>query len=188
MMKAFFEKIFLVLMSLFVLGSCGNDSSKPNVELIQDMMESPAIKAQAYDEDAPNKSGMRPPPEHTVPVGFSPYKYSKSVDEAIKHLRNPIAGKMTEDVLATGNKYFETQCTVCHGQRGEGSAGSSVASFMAMKPPSLLSDKVRGWTDAQIYHTITVGQGLMGPYASQVPESQRWALVNYVRHLQKENK
>lgn len=170
------------------LTSC-TDHSKPNVELIQDMMESPAIKPQEFDESSPNHSGMRVPPEGTQPVGFTPYRYATDMAGAAKD-PNPFAGNMTEETLKVGLKYYTTNCTICHGQHGEGAeaAKSSVGEKMALKPPSLLSDKIRGWTDGEIYHVITMGQGVMGPYASHIPQRYRWQVVNYIRHLQKENK
>lgn len=165
------------------------DHAKPNVELIQDMMESPTIKPQEYDESSPNHSGMRVPPEGTQPVGFTPYRYATDLEGAAKN-PNPLAGSQTEETLKVGIKYYTTNCAVCHGQNGEGAeaAKSSVGEKMALKPPSLISEKIRGWTDGQIYHVITVGQGVMGPYASHIPQKYRWQVVNYIRHLQKENK
>lgn len=172
---------------LAVLVSACSGGSKPNVELIQDFMESPAIKAQEYDEASPNHAGMRVPPEHTVPVGFKPYKYANDVDLADKELKNPIAGDMSEEQLLVGQKYYTTQCTVCHGAQGEGGANLVTATKMPLKPPAVTSDKVKAWTDAHIYHVITMGQGVMGPYASHIPQKYRWQVVNYIRHLQKAN-
>ena len=168
--------------------SC-KDSSKPNVELIQDMMESPAIRSQEYDETSPNHAGMRVPPEGTQPIGFTPYRYATDLEGAIKNA-NPLAGNYSEAVLKPGLKYYTTHCAVCHGDKGEGSlaAKSPVGTKMALQPPSLLSDKINAWTDGQIYHVITVGQGMMGPYASHIPQKYRWQVVNYIRTLQKDNK
>jgi mono/diheme cytochrome c family protein len=170
------------------LSGCGAHGNSPNVELLQDMFESPAVKAQEYDESSPNHSGMRVPPENTVPVGFTPYKYKGNVEGASKSLQNPLAGNMSPDVLVVGQKYFETNCMVCHGQKAAGNPDSNVVKNMALKPPSLLSDKVRGLTDGHIYHIISEGQGVMGPYASHVPQASRWQVVNYIRFLQKETK
>ncbi len=171
------------------LSSCGPSGNKPNVEIIQDMMESPAIKAQEYDEDSPHHSGMRVPPDKTAPVGFNPYRYPTDVNGAAKNLKNPIAGIMDEETLLVGQKYYETNCTVCHGNKGEGgvAAGSSVSEKMALKPPALLTDKVKGWTDGHLYHVITMGQGVMGPYASHIPQKYRWQVVNYIRFLEKQD-
>lgn len=180
-------KIGLLLLLPF-LAACSFDHSKPNVELIQDFMESPAVKAQEYDATAPNNSGMRLPPDNTVPRGFQPYAYANDFEGAVKQ-RNPMAGDMSEPVLATGLKYFNTNCKICHGVRGEGAvaAAASVSEFMPLKPPSLLSDKVKGWTDGNLFHVITMGQGVMGPYASHIPAQYRWQVVNYIRHLQKKD-
>lgn len=168
------------------LTSC-SDSSKPNVELIQDMMEMESIKPQEYDATSPNNSGMRVPPEGTQPVGFVPYRYANDIDGAAKN-KNPLAGDYSEAVLKTGLKYYTTNCMLCHGEQGEGADKSSVSEKMALKPPSLLTPKIVSWTDGQIYHVISVGQGVMGPYASHIPQKYRWQVVNYIRTLQKENK
>lgn len=168
------------------LVACGPSGNKPNVELIQDMMESPALKAQEYDESAPNNSSARVPPDHTVPVGFTPYIWGMDLATALKENKNPMADKMDPETLIVGQKMFETHCMVCHGQKGQGGENQSVGQKMALKPPSLMSDKVRGLPDAHLYHIITMGQGVMGPYASHVPQKYRWQLVNYIRFLQKE--
>lgn len=189
-MKNYLEKTLIIaafLMTVPFLSACGARGNAPNVELIQDMMESPAVKAQEYDETSPNHSGMRVPPENTVPVGFTAYKYKGNVEGAAKNV-NPLSGNMTPEVLVVGQKYFETNCMVCHGQKGQGNPESNVVKNMALKPPSLMTDKVRGLTDGHIYHIITEGQGLMGPYASHVPQASRWQVVNYIRFLQKETK
>lgn len=180
------------LLAITVLSSflvnCGRDKSQPNIEIIQNFMESPAIKAQEYDEDSPQHRGMRNPPEHTVPVGFTPYKYGDDVAWAEKDHKNPLAGNDSQEILMTGQKYFETYCMVCHGQNGEGEGSMPVATKMPRKPPALTAQNARNMTDGRIYHIITKGQGVMGGYAGQIPQEYRWQIVNYVRYLQKEHK
>ena len=104
-----------IILSLAAIGlmACSEQHPEPNIELIQDMMESPAIKAQEYDETSPNHSGARVPPENTVPQGFIPYKYGVDVERATKENHNPIAGQDTQEILMTGQKYFETNCWFC---------------------------------------------------------------------------
>lgn len=165
-----------------VFSGCGPSGNNPNVELIQDMMDSPAIKSQEYDESSPNKAGMRVPPEGTQPQGFVPYRYSDAIAAAAN--QNLLAGQYTEEVLKTGTKYYTIHCAVCHGANGQGGEQQSVAETMTLKPPALNTDKIKGWTDGQIYHVITAGQGMMGPYAAHIPQKYRWQVVNYIRHLQ----
>jgi len=146
-------------------------------------MVQPAIKAQRYDEAFKNGISQQLPPEHTVPVGFTPYKYGFNADLADKELKNPYEGKMTAEVLTVGQKYYEIHCMLCHGMKGQGDG--PIAAKFPLKIPALVSDKIKGWKDARIYHTITMGQGVMGSYASHVPQAYRWQLVNYIRYIQK---
>jgi hypothetical protein len=174
------KKIFFLL---FIVTACGPRGNEPNVELIQDMMVQGAIKAQRYDEFFPNGISELVPPEHTQPVGFKPYKYGFNADLAEKELRNPYAGQMSPEVLLVGQQNFETNCMVCHGRQGKGDG--PISSKFPIKIPALVSDKIKGWSDARIYHTITMGQGVMGSYAAQVHQKSRWQVVNYIRSLQK---
>lgn len=177
------KNLFIIISAIVAMSAC-TDHSKPNVELIQDMMESPAIKPQEYDQNSPNHSGMRVPPEGTQPQGFVPYRYAADLAGAASN-KNPLAGKFDEDTLKVGIKFYTIQCAVCHGTHGEGGEKNSIGEKMALKPPALTSAKIKGWTDGQIYHVITMGQGMMGPYASHIPEQYRWQVVNYIRQLQK---
>lgn len=181
-------KASLVLATTLIVG-CNIDKSKPNIELVQDMMESPAIKAQESDATSPNGIGMREPVPGTVPVGFVNENLS-DLTVAEKELKNPLAGDMSKDVLMAGQKFYFTNCGVCHGNKGEGAveAKLSIGEFMPLKPPAVNNEKISGWTDAHIYFVISKGQGLMGPYASHIPQKYRWQVVNYIRQLQKEAK
>lgn len=159
-------------------------SKEPNVELIQDMMDQPALKAQDYEPSNPTKGSSRLPPAGTVPVGFKTYKYAGNAAEAAVKLKNPFAGSFKAEVIDRGRKKYEIFCAVCHGAGGAGDG--TVAPKMALKPPSLLSDKIKTLSDGGIFHIITDGQGVMSSYAYQlVDEDDRWAIVNYVRSLQK---
>ncbi len=175
--------LFYFVLILGVLSSCGPRGNEPNVELMQDMMVQPAIKAQRYDESFKNGIPQLIPPENTVPVGFTPYKYGFNADLADKELKNPYSGNLSPEILNIGQKFYDTHCLVCHGVSGQGDG--PMAAKMPLKPPPLVSDKVKGWSDGRIFHTITVGQGVMGAYASHVPQQFRWQLVNYIRFIQK---
>ena len=183
---------FLLISALAITAAinfgCTPDTAKhtePNVELIQDMMESPALKAQDFETFDRMKGSSRLPPEGTVPVGFAPYPYHLQPDLAEKNLKNPYAGNTTVEIIELGRTKFETYCAVCHGYEGKGDGPVSVK--MSVKPPSLLSEKIRGqYNDGRIYHVITDGQGVMSSYAYQlVNQNDRWAIVQYVRSLQR---
>ena len=92
---------------------------------------------------------------------------------------------MTVEVIELGRTKYETYCAVCHGYEGKGDGPVSVK--MSVKPPSLLTDKiVSQYNDGRIFHVISDGQGVMSSYAYQlVNPNDRWAIVNYMRSLQK---
>ena len=163
---------FFFMAVALVLTGCSH--SEPNFIYMPDMVYSPALKFQ--------KDGMRPPVAGTVPRGYSAYPYRKEQgDAAGRELRNPF--RATHEVLARGQQMYNTYCIVCHGPNGEGD-GSIVPKFP--RPPSLQSDKVRGWGDGQIYHTITLGgPSNMPSYAAQISRGDRWAIIHYVRALQR---
>lgn len=162
--------------------SCSDRSSSTNVEIIQDMMDQPALKAQDYEPGNPQQAASRLPPEGSVPVGYKPYPYKFNPAAAEAALKNPLEGNA--QVLELGRTKYEIYCAVCHGLQGDGKG--TVAPKMSIQVPSLIADKARGYKDARIFHIITDGQGVMSSYAYQLTnENDRWAIVNYIRSLQK---
>lgn len=176
--------VLLLSVSACTKGGRPDFHKEPNVDLIQDMMEQPALKPQDFHPSDRNKASSLMPPENTVPVGYKPYPYHLDPVAAAKNLKNPIAGQMSAEILKTGRTKFETYCAVCHGYEGKGDG--PVSPKMALKPPPLISEKIITANDGAIFHIISDGQGVMSSYAYQlVDENDRWAIVNYVRSLQK---
>jgi mono/diheme cytochrome c family protein len=139
-----------------------------------DMAYGPAKKAQY-----PGTTGL--PVKGTVPREGVSYPYGMAdAEKAGKELKNPLMA--TPSVLARGADRFNTYCLVCHGPKGEGD-GSIIPKFP--RPPTIHSDKVRGWSDGRLFHVITMGQGLMPKYAVQIPAEDRWAIIHHIRALQK---
>jgi len=172
--------------TVFIMGltSCGPRDGKPNVEIIQDMMIQPALKAQ--DEDPfTGHTSQRVPPEGTAAMNREVYLYKGDPQAAAKNLVNPYANP-TPEILAIGKKNFNNFCFVCHGPEGRGD-GPVGKKFVGVHPPPLISEKVRNYKDGQIFHVITEGQGVMGTYANHMPFfKDRWAVVAYVRKLQRD--
>ncbi len=175
----------LLLASFFLLAHCGPTKNQPNIEVIQDMMEQPNLKAQDFHPYDREKSSMLVPPEGSWPKNIKPYIYKGQPIVAGEKLHNPYVSDRSEDLLKLGERQYKNYCLVCHGPAGGGD-GPVAEKFIGVKPPSLVSDKVKNYPDGQIFHVITDGQGIMGTYINQVPaEKDRWAIVNYIRTLQK---
>jgi hypothetical protein len=87
-------------------------------------------------------------------------------------------------LLKRGRQRFEQFCTPCHGFLGDGQ--TVVASLMEMrKPASLHEARLLSIPDAHIARVIEEGYGLMPSYASVLDLQTRWAIVFYVRALQR---
>jgi mono/diheme cytochrome c family protein len=156
-----------------VLASGCGKKDKPGMVYMPDMAYSPAIKAQEH-------GSSRMPVKGTVPRGHQSYAFAKATDGPGAELKNPLL--RTKDVLARGQELFNTYCMVCHGPVGLGD-GSVVPKMP--RPPSLQSDKIKNWPDSNIFHVMTVGQNIMPSYAAQIQASDRWAIVHYIRALQR---
>lgn len=177
------KTLFAIAISLLLMAGCGSKRD-PQIELIQDMMQSPAIEPQDYDEKKPGSLAMRKPPEGAIPKGHRPYNI-KTSEEAEEELSNPLP--INFETLQRGQKMYYIYCGVCHGSTGVGDGPVAIKTML--KPPSLVNQKIKDWADGGIYHMITVGRGLMGSFASQIPnEEDRWALVHFIRRLQTHTK
>lgn len=102
---------------------------------------------------------------------------------------------VTLEVVERGRERFNIYCAVCHGRLGDGNGKVVERGFT--KPPSYHDDlsrafKVRGVDlpltevpDGYVFDVISRGFGSMPDHAAQVPVHDRWAIVTYVRALQK---
>ena len=174
---------WIALIATVAVG-CSHQKQETAIEYMPDMAYGPRVAAQHEDPLRPGLSVMRNPVEGTVPVGYTPYRYTPA-DSLIaqQELQNPLP--RTAETLARGQRVYMNTCVVCHGPQGDGH-GYIVPPFPM--PPTLHSDKVRGWPDGRIFHVISVGQNLMPAYASQILPEDRWAVIDYVRALERSHR
>lgn len=98
--------------------------------------------------------------------------------DSMANLRNPTPA--SDASLANGRKYFEINCTPCHGERA---MGDGPATKFGMPGINLTTDMTKARTDGYIFGMIRNGRGLMPPY-NRIEELDRWDVVNYLRALQ----
>ncbi len=177
-----FFRVFVIVAGAAALTACNGGKNQTNIELIQGMMDQPALKSQSWDSKRHAPEEMVPP-AHTIPRGFKPYPYHDDLDMAAKKLINPYAGAKFKSTLVRGKNRFDIYCSPCHGLNAEGDG--TVAKYMPIKPVNLLAANIQKLKDGYIYGVITDGYGVMQPYDTQIYKtSDRWAIVNYVRYLQ----
>lgn len=180
----------VVLSACLLLSACVEvgipaGDNKPWGELnpAQGMHSSPSYKPQ---EAQPNFKGgpasMRTPPPATVTTGYRHYAYNDDAKGAETNLINPVP--INAETLRYGKLAYETTCIVCHGADGSGN-GYVVGDNKYPNPPSLLTSRARDFSDGHLYHIVTHGQARMWSYKSQLHPEERWAVINYVRALQR---
>jgi mono/diheme cytochrome c family protein len=143
------------------------------------MMEQPKLTPQKLSTFFADGFGMRTPVQGTVARGFLPYPYMGQ-NNPTEVLQNPYLP--TKENLKLGKEKYLTFCSPCHGNFGD---GDSRLRGQFPNPPSLHSTRSREFSDGMIYHIITNGQNVMPSYASQITREERWAIVNYIRVLQR---
>ena len=178
------DLLIILFSSLLLMGcSCSGGKNRTDIEVFHDMIQQRNVKTQEGENE---QTLMLHPPENTIARNIYYYPYKGNPKEAEKELKNPFKNIFSAYVIGMGKRQYEKACIYCHGGTGKGEG--LVAEKMAVKPPSLLTTKVLTYSDERIYHIIHEGQGLMGAYRKQVTgEEERWALVNYIRLLQKQS-
>ena len=93
---------------------------------------------------------------------------------------------VTAQLMARGRERFNISCSPCHGEAGD---GKGITSRLGMTVIADLHDvaarKVPQQPDGAIFNTLSYGKGLMQGYAADVSIPDRWAIVAYVRALQR---
>lgn len=109
----------------------------------------------------------------------------------------PAAVDVTMDFVRHGRERFEIYCTPCHGQAGYGDgiihrramelvANPQISAGTTWVAPKSLHDAdVRDQPPGQVFNTVSNGVRNMSGYAAQIPTADRWAIVAYVKALQR---
>jgi mono/diheme cytochrome c family protein len=200
--------IALSIVNIFIITSCYKNADSPGYEYVPDMYRSQAIEAyvdyglvaDVEHSKLKNTISARIPAEGTI-------KYQKDKENIELNLPYPFTADITDEerkraavesfiptkyieTLETaeynakeGKELFETFCIHCHGKTGQGDGPVITKGGFLSTPPSY-SSKLNDRTLGSIFYTITYGQRMMGPLASQVNKEERWKLALYVRKLQ----
>lgn len=147
-----------------------------------------ATSAPSTPEPAPSTAA--PVAVSTPTVALAPdAEYDKAKAQPgfadVQKLKNPVAG----DVEATkkGAELYQTNCASCHGNTGLGDGPAGMA--LTPKPRNLTAtaEYLYGKGDLGLFRTVKYGvdgTGMTG-WADRMKDDESWAVVNYVRTLQK---
>jgi mono/diheme cytochrome c family protein len=207
MLRYFFIAFILGTISVVALaGFRGSKSSKPPIEIFRDMDHQPKIQPQHESSFFADGSGARKPVEGTVPLGYTlpgyylqagarnatiqPSGFANAPDYFNTGRIGEFYGDgfpldVTEALLKRGQERFNINCSVCHGKAGFGAGTGVAGQFGVAAIANLHDDRIIQQPDGQIFNTITHGKNTMGAYGPLIAIEDRWAIVSYVRALQK---
>jgi len=98
-----------------------------------------------------------------------------------KDLKNPFP--YTQESVDQGKEAYFYFCVHCHGPKADGNG--TVGQSFAPLPTNLTDLAVQKQDDGELFSKISLGSGRHPPLASTVSEPDRWAVVNYIRSLNK---
>jgi mono/diheme cytochrome c family protein len=180
--------VILCLAVYFAAGKRGSMSRKPPLEIFPDMDKQPKLRPQTYNEVFENGLSSQLPVAGTVARG-APYEDSPVNTGKIPGTTNWVATipvPVTAEFLERGQQRFTISCSPCHGQLGD---GKGITTKFGMAVIADLHDtktrKVVQQADGEIFNTISYGKNLMGPYGGLVSVEDRWAIIAYLRTLQR---
>lgn len=179
----------LFLLAPLAAGGCrGGTSTEPPILPIhvRQMVTQDKARPQRQNNFFADKRAMRPEVEGTVAIS-APIEndaFFKGMDGGTFVTALPM--KLTFELLQRGHERFDIYCSPCHDRTGSGN-GIVVqrAAGSIVKPPSYHEDRIRAMPVGEIFNTITNGIRTMPSYAYQVPVEDRWAIVAYIRALQR---
>jgi mono/diheme cytochrome c family protein len=160
------------------------DPGRRNYEFLPGMVYSVPHDAQTAPPSLDGVPIDLRPPVGSIVRGYLPFDYAKTPEDAQRAGRELVNPYAMDDASAVrrGAKVYENYCGVCHGAAGRGNG--SVTKRGVPPPPSLLLKHALDMSDGQMYHVLSVGQGNMPSYASQVAREDRWRVILHVRGLQ----
>jgi mono/diheme cytochrome c family protein len=173
----------LVLLAVAAGTGCTRiDNALASVPVFAFMRSSPAFDP--YEHPLPPPPGAIP---YESPAGLV-LPPLEATDQALREFAasplgiNPLAADDAA-ALALGQVMYDRHCSVCHGVEGRGD-GPVIGQGRFPLAPSLVVAPATGLSDGYVYGVVRAGRGLMPAYGARMTHIERWAVVNYVNHLQ----
>lgn len=174
-------------------------SDAPPLRIDHGMAYQQKVKAQAPSPDhtLPSLNSSQPYIDGTVKFGSSEDEHfdkGKVNGQFVNGFPARLKDKLDDKMMARGQRQFTIYCSVCHGAAGYGdgmvhrvaterAAGGDMSLWV---PPKSFHDPlIASKPDGELFDTITYGKNKMMGYGYRITPEDRWAIVLYVRALQK---
>ena len=191
--------LFVCVAVVSLLGIRGMKSTKPPVYVFPDMDFQAKYLPQGFNEFFANEMDDRPVVQGTIPRGYNwnvkevfsedfsyapaknPPLYSGKNSDGTFYRGFPIA--VNNELMELGQQKYTIFCAVCHGALGDGNGITKQYGMIAT--PSYHAGRLRDMPEGEIFNTITNGKNTMLPYADKLNSKERWAVIAYLKALQR---
>ncbi|HXQ80463.1 MAG TPA: cytochrome c [Opitutaceae bacterium] len=188
---------FVVVLTVSVLGLRGRRFVHPPMDVFPEwafpgMKYQPKLTQQTASPFFADGRSDRPAPPGTVPASFGPagqplrfdgFMYLGKAPDGSWARGFPRAVRVDMRLMERGRDRFTIYCAPCHGALGDGNGVTRAYGMGATA--SYHDDRLRAMAEGEIFNTITNGKGQMNPYGDKISPADRWAVVAYVRALQR---
>jgi mono/diheme cytochrome c family protein len=166
----------------------------PRLHAMGDMDWQAKFKSQRHNPFFADGRSERPPPPGTVAFGEL-----NEDDHFFRGKQNgawartfPPAFEISSQTMERGHERFGIYCAPCHGlvAKGDGMVAKRADSLQQgrdswVPPTNLIQDHLRQQPVGQLFNSITHGIRNMPAYGPQIEPEDRWAIILYLRALQK---
>ncbi len=183
--------VLALIPPLLIARARATTSEKPPIHLVQDMDSQSKFKAQTPNSFFADGRSMRPPVAGTIARGeLNDERFTRGVQPGTNDWLRQIPLPVTTSLMERGRQRYNIFCATCHGRAGDGDGLVTLRALELeqgtwVKPAALHTEAVAKQRAGQLFNTITNGVRKMPGYASQIPQEDRWAIVLYLRALQR---
>ncbi len=185
-MRYFLAVYVLALVAVASLaGFRGGRSPDPPLEIFPDMDRQLKLRPQAGSGFFGNGRSSQPQVEGTVARGapWEDIPLHTGMEPGTTNFVEAIPVPVDLPLLERGRERYAIHCAPCHGALGDGRGVATRYGMVAVA--SFHDPRLVGMPPGEIFHTITHGKNLMGPYGPDIGIRDRWAIAAYLRALQR---
>src|SRR5437667_9473787 len=194
--------LLLTIAAVAVLGFRGEKGTNEPWEIFRGMVRQMKVRAQAPLNFFADGRGPRMPVNGTVPIGYEmPKPQTAGAPESHSAAGFSVGpdyvdtGKMgnnwgtgipvpvTPELLERGRERFNITCAMCHGATAVGNGITKPYGLATVV--TLQDDRIHKMADGEIFNTITNGKNTMMAYGPNIMVADRWAIIAYLRALQR---
>ncbi len=184
--------IIAVGLGALVFAACSDIRRTPGKVYMPDMAYSRAVETytdpRELQAEGINYTAL--PVEGTVSRSdeaiYLMVKDTTGLHAASANLKNPLP-PLDEVQLAEADRLYMINCGICHGAKldGNGPLFKDGSGPYSSKPANLATDpNIKALPVGTIFHVETYGKNMMGSYASQLSNKQRWMIAAYIKSKQ----